>query len=154
MSEFWQTLLDLLGVAMLVSTAYHPQTDDQSERTNQTVKIALRFLTANHPKTEWTEFLPDLTMKLNNMVHEFTGYSATEIMYGEKISERLNLLNASTSKNRIGNRFKFRQEAIEALDFAAIRLKAYYDAHHKELYFQPGDKAFLRLFHGYKPAAA
>jgi hypothetical protein len=108
MSEFWQTLLDLLGVVMLVSTAYHPQTDGQSERTNQTVKIALRFFTADHPKTEWTEFLPGLTMKFNNMVHESTGYSATEIMYGEKISEGLDLLNASTFKNRIGNRFEFR----------------------------------------------
>jgi hypothetical protein len=153
MSELWQTLLDLLGVAMLVSTAYHPQTDGQSERTNQTVKIALRFLTADHPKTEWTEFLPGLTMKLNNMVHESTGYSATEIMYGEKVSEGLDLLNAATSKERVRNRFEFRQEAIEALDFAAIRSKAYYDAHYKELYLQPGDKVFLRLFHGYKPAA-
>ena len=87
------------------------------------------------------------------MVHESTGYSATEIMYGEKVSERLDLLNAATSKDRIGNRFEFRQEAIEALDFATIRSKAYYDAHHKKLYFQPGDKVFLRLFHGYKPAA-
>jgi hypothetical protein len=52
MSKLWQTLLDLLGVVMLISTTYHPQTDGQSERTNQIMEIALRFLTANHPKTE------------------------------------------------------------------------------------------------------
>jgi hypothetical protein len=92
-------------------------------------------------------------MKFDNMVHESTGYSATEIMYGEKISEGLDLLNISIFKNRVRNRFEFRQEAIEVLDFAAIHSKVYYDAHHKELYLQPGDKAFLRLFHGYKPAA-
>lgn len=43
LSEFWTALFTKLGVKLLYSTAYHPQTDGSSERTNQTVEIALRF---------------------------------------------------------------------------------------------------------------
>ena len=42
MSTFWRTNFRKLGVTLATSTAYHPQTDGQSERTNQTVEIALR----------------------------------------------------------------------------------------------------------------
>lgn len=43
LSKFWTALFEKLGVKLLYSTAYHPQTDKLSERTNQTVEIVLRF---------------------------------------------------------------------------------------------------------------
>lgn len=43
LSRFWKALFTRLGVNLLYNTAYHPQTDGSSERTNQTVEIALRF---------------------------------------------------------------------------------------------------------------
>ena len=49
MSEFWRTTFRQLDISMLTSTVYHPQTDRQSERTNQTIKIALRFLLTELP---------------------------------------------------------------------------------------------------------
>ena len=48
MSSFWKHVFTILQVKFLTSTAYHPQTDGQSERTNQTVEIAMRYqLTSN-----------------------------------------------------------------------------------------------------------
>lgn len=41
LSRFWTVLFKKLGVKLLYSTAYHPQTDGSSERMNQTVEIAL-----------------------------------------------------------------------------------------------------------------
>src|SRR5207248_1883134 len=49
MSEFWKTTFNKLSISMLTATAYHPQTDGQSERTNQIIEIALRFLLNEHP---------------------------------------------------------------------------------------------------------
>ena len=43
LSEFWKTLFDKAGTKILTSTAYHPETDGQSERTNQTIEIVLRY---------------------------------------------------------------------------------------------------------------
>ncbi len=43
LSQFWTTLFTKLGVDLMYSTAYHPQTDGASEKTNQIVKIAIRF---------------------------------------------------------------------------------------------------------------
>lgn len=43
LSKFWAELFVKLGVKLLYSTAYYPQTDGSSERTNQKVEIALRF---------------------------------------------------------------------------------------------------------------
>ena len=43
LSRFWMALFEKLGVKLFYNTAYHPQTDGSSERTNQTVKITLRF---------------------------------------------------------------------------------------------------------------
>ena len=59
LSEFWSALFTRLGVQLLYSTAYHPQTDGQSEKTNQTVEIMLRFFIATLEKpTEWLRCLP------------------------------------------------------------------------------------------------
>lgn len=59
LSEFWTALFTKLGVRLLYSTAYHPQTDGSSERTNQTVEIALRFFVHGllNPLV-WPEVLP------------------------------------------------------------------------------------------------
>lgn len=43
LSDLWRALFEEVGVKLLYSTAYHPQTDGSSERTNQTVEIAVRF---------------------------------------------------------------------------------------------------------------
>ena len=59
MSSFWRAIFQQLQTSLTTSTAYHPQSDGQSERTNQTVEIALRF----HLSTgtdDWLTILPFL----------------------------------------------------------------------------------------------
>ena len=69
MSEFWQTTFNKLGVAMLTAIAYYPQTDGQSECTNQTIEIALWFLLTEYSDTHWMAFLPALIVIVNNSIN-------------------------------------------------------------------------------------
>jgi len=48
-SAFWRTLMELAGVKVALTMAYHPQEDGQSERTNHTIKTMIRILTLEAP---------------------------------------------------------------------------------------------------------
>jgi len=95
MLEFWQTTFNKLGVAMLTATVYYPQVDGQSECTNQTIEIALRFLLAEYSDTHWMAFLPALTAIVNNSINRATGRMPTELMYSFRVSEGISLLDAN-----------------------------------------------------------
>ena len=49
--KFWRSLFDLLGTDLRFSTAFHPQTDGQSERMIQTLENFLRPYVERHPQT-------------------------------------------------------------------------------------------------------
>ena len=55
-SQFWTELFTLLGVGLNLSTAYHPQTDGQTERVNQVLEMYLRCMTHLEPK-RWNTWL-------------------------------------------------------------------------------------------------
>lgn len=65
LSEFWKGLFKRLDTKLLTATSYHPQTDGQSERSNQTVEIALRYLTVEYDEP-WVDKLPGRQLVLNN----------------------------------------------------------------------------------------
>ncbi|KAG3141164.1 hypothetical protein PC128_g25029 [Phytophthora cactorum] len=70
-AAFWQTLFQLLGTRLHMSTAGHPQTDDQTERVNRVLEDTLRSVCA----TAWSERLPVVEFALNNAVHASTGFT-------------------------------------------------------------------------------
>jgi hypothetical protein len=61
-------LNQLLNVETALSTAYHPQTDGQTERLNQDVEIFLR-LYVNHMQDDWAEWLAQAEFSYANRVH-------------------------------------------------------------------------------------
>ena len=67
LSDFWTAIFDKLSVSLLYPTAYHPQTDGTSERTNQTAEIALRFYVHGLDKCfKWLEVFLRIQAFLNN----------------------------------------------------------------------------------------
>ena len=152
LSEFWQAVFEKLGTSLLTSTAYHPQTDGQSERTNQTVEIALRFLLSSTDGTLWPTFLPALQAAFNNTDSVATGRSPNEIVYGFKTSEIPALILPTPNKpdlNVATERSIHRSEATDAVVFAAAKAKSWYDKRHTPLVLLEGSHAFLRLHRGY-----
>ena len=64
MFKLVQDICTELEVQQNISTAYHPQTDGQSERTNQTVETYLRIF-CNEQQTDWARWLPLAQYALN-----------------------------------------------------------------------------------------
>ena len=73
-SHFWEAVWRLLGTNLKRSTAYHPQTDGQTEKTNQTIETMLRAY-VNNNLSDWDEKLLTIEIAINNAVQESTGYS-------------------------------------------------------------------------------
>src|SRR5688500_17228614 len=70
-SNYWTTLLAAIGTKRKLSTAYHPQTDGQTERTNRTMKTYLRIY-SNQNQDNWVTLLPMAQMAYNNKKSERT----------------------------------------------------------------------------------
>jgi len=73
-SEVWQELLKKLGIRPRMSTAFHPQTDRQTERLNQTIEAYLRSF-VNHEQDDWVRLLPMAEFAYNNSVTMGNGIS-------------------------------------------------------------------------------
>ena len=82
-STFWRTLFAELGTQLNFSTAYHPQTDGQTERVNQVVEDMLRACVMMKP-TQWEDYLHLVEFAYNNGYHSSTQMSPFEVMYGRK----------------------------------------------------------------------
>ena len=150
MSAFWKAIFGKLQVSFLTSTAYHPQTDGQSERTNQTVEIALRYYVSRD--INWRQALPFISAILNNSTNTATGFSPNELTYGFRVNDNVNLLEDLPPQDFEKLRLLKREAADEAISFANAMSKHRYDGKHTPLSVKPGDKVYLRLHHGYKIA--
>ncbi|KAL8108994.1 hypothetical protein AgCh_025188 [Apium graveolens] len=82
-SRFWTKFQECLGMKLNMSTAYHPQTDGQSERTIQTIEDMLRVCVLDF-KGNWDEHLPLIEFSYNNSYHASIGMPPYEALYGRK----------------------------------------------------------------------
>ena len=80
-SKFARELCRLLGIKQNVSTAYHPRTDRQSERTNQWLETYLQFF-VNYQQDNWAVYLPLAEFAHNNWRNGSTGESPFYLLMG------------------------------------------------------------------------
>ncbi|GJR84524.1 putative reverse transcriptase domain-containing protein [Tanacetum coccineum] len=82
-SNFWKSFQKALGTDISMSTAYHPETDDQSERTIQTLEDMLRACVIDFGKG-WVKYLPLAEFSYNNSYHANIKAAPYEALYGQK----------------------------------------------------------------------
>nr|GFA06015.1 putative reverse transcriptase domain-containing protein [Tanacetum cinerariifolium] len=82
-SHLWQALQDVLGTKLHMSTAYHPETDGQSERTIQTLEDMLRACVMDFDGS-WDTHPPLGEFSYNNSYHTSIKYAPFEALYGRK----------------------------------------------------------------------
>src|SRR6202045_1336366 len=73
-SKFWSSLCQALDITSNLSTAYHPETDGQTEQVNQILEQYLQ-IHANYLQDDWTSQLPFAEFVYNNPPHSTTGVS-------------------------------------------------------------------------------
>ena len=82
-SRFWMKFQDEMGTKLHFSTAFHPQTDGQSERTIHTLEDMLRACAIDFGGS-WDTYLPLAEFSYNNSFHSSIGMPPFELLYGRK----------------------------------------------------------------------
>ncbi|GKF17955.1 putative reverse transcriptase domain-containing protein [Tanacetum coccineum] len=118
-SHFWKSLNEALGTQLDMSTAYHPQTDGQSERTIQTLEDMLRACVIDFGKG-WDRHLPLVEFSYNDNA-QLTG---------------LEIVHETTEKII---------QIKKRIQAARDRQKSYADRRRKPLEFEVGDKVMLKV---------
>ncbi|GJW40446.1 reverse transcriptase domain-containing protein [Tanacetum coccineum] len=147
-SRCWQTVQNALGTRLDMSTAYHPQTDGQSERTIQTLEDMLRACVIDFGGS-WDVHLPLAEFSYNNSYHSSIRCAPFEALYGRKC--RSPVLWAEIGESSlIGPELV--QETTdkvvlikEKLKAARDRQKSYADNRRKPLEFEVGDRVMLKV---------
>lgn len=80
-SHFWDELLRLAGVNLRMSSSYHPQSDGQTERLNQSMETYLRCF-VNACPTKWSKWVSLAEFWYNSTHHSTIGRSPFEALYG------------------------------------------------------------------------
>ena len=147
-SRFWKGLMKELGVKLNLSTAFHPQTNGQSERTIQTLKDMLRSCVL-HFKGHWNEYLPFAEFTYNNSYHSSIEMSPYEVLYGNQCRTPL-CWNETRERKLLGPEIV--QTTVDKVNVIRTRLKAaqdrqksYADKRRKDLEFEVEDRVFLNL---------
>ncbi|GJX47545.1 putative nucleotidyltransferase, ribonuclease H [Tanacetum coccineum] len=147
-SRFWQTMQKALGTRLDMSTAYHPQTDGQSERTIQTLEDMLRACVIDFGGS-WNIHLPLAEFSYNNSYHSSIRCAPFEALYGRKCRSPVLWAEIGDS-GLIGPELV--QETTDKVVVIRDRLKAardrqksYADNRRKPLEFQVGDHVMLKV---------
>jgi len=80
-SNFWKRVCSNMSTDHRLSTAFHPQTNGQTERQNQMMKQYLRAY-INYEQDNWVELLPLVEFAYNNSIHFSTGFTPFFANYG------------------------------------------------------------------------
>ncbi|XP_073057247.1 uncharacterized protein [Primulina eburnea] len=147
-SEFWKSLHRALGTKLAFSTAYHPQSDGQSERVIQILEDMLRACTIDFPGS-WDSKLPLFEFTYNNSYQSSIGMTPYEALYGRRCRSPLYW-------EEVGERKMLGPELVqqtadvvaliqERMKTAESRQKSYADVRRRPLKFEVDDHIFIKI---------
>ena len=142
---FWQEIFKMLGTQVALSTAFHPQSDGLTERTNRTLETILRA-TVKGTQDNWDDLLPMAEFAINDSINEATQSTPFELMYGTNPRKPLDLNLESLApaaldfvKTMIDKISETRDHILRAQTSQKIQA----DKHRRDHTFQIGDKVML-----------
>ena len=147
-SRFWQALQEALGTRLNLSTAYHPQTDGQTERTIQTLEDMLRTCVIDFGGS-WDTHLSLVEFSYNNNHHASINMAPFEALYGRKCRSPVcwseigeaQIVGPELIQETTDKILRIRDNLLAARS----RQKSYADQKRKPLEFQVGDQVLLKV---------
>ena len=147
-SRFWKSLQKAMGSGLDFSTAFHPQSDGQTERTNQTMEDMLRACVLDYGGS-WDEHLPLVEFVYNNSYQASIQMAPYEALYGRRCRSPLcwdevgearllgpDLVRATAEKVKV---------IRERMKAAQDRQKSQADAKRQDREFSIGEHVFLKV---------
>jgi hypothetical protein len=145
-AKFMKELNDNLGIKTAASTSFHPQTDGQTERSNQEIEQYLRLF-VNHRQNDWVEWLPLAEFSHNNRIQASTRQTPFMLNSGRHPrmgTEPLRISKVESADNFVKRMQSARQEAEAALQRAADDMARFYNQNRGEaVSYQVGDMVWL-----------
>jgi hypothetical protein len=147
-AHFWEYLQASLGNKLIQSSAYHPQTDGQTERVNQILENMLRACVIHYDKS-WDKCLPLAEFSYNNSYQASLKMAPFVALYGQRCRTLLSW--SQTEEHKIFGPdlvIEVEEKVIviqKNLRVAQFRQKSYFDKRRKPLQFEVGDHVYLRV---------
>ncbi|XP_045791606.1 uncharacterized protein LOC123886321 [Trifolium pratense] len=113
-SKFWRELFTLCGTQLRMSTAYHPETDGQTEVYNRVLEQYLRSF-VHHKPSQWSKFLSLAEWSYNTSVHSSTGHSPYQITFGKTPPTIPQYIQGQSSIEAVDSMLANRQQLIITL---------------------------------------
>ena len=148
LSHFWSELFKLQGTNLKRSSAYHPQSDGQSEVVNRSLETYLRCFASEKPRS-WARWLPWAEYWYNTSTHASTRCTPFQALYGREPPRLIRYEHGAATVSAVEQLLEDRDAVLDDLRMHLIRaqqkMKVFADAkrHHAE--FQPGDMVYLKL---------
>ncbi|KAI3516689.1 hypothetical protein L1887_15648 [Cichorium endivia] len=148
LSQFWKGLFSLHGTEFKLSSAYHPQTDGQTEVVNRCLEAYLRCMCGEKTK-EWSFWLPLAEWWFNTHYQSAIGMTPYEVVYNQPPPRHLPYLPGESNVEAIDRSLRKREMMINSLKQhltkAQVRMKQQADKHRSERTFNIGDWVWLKL---------
>ncbi len=148
-SAFLQSLAGMVGTKIQMSTAFHPQTDGQTERMNRVVEDCLRHYVMPHQQN-WDQLLPVVEFAINSSWQASIDMTPFKCCYGYAPKNPLTVSLPPQGEERVPAAVDFAKQMQDLLRLAKARLeaaqhrqKAYADQHRTEMEFEVGQRVLL-----------
>ena len=148
-SAFWQAYFKQQGTKLAMSSAYHPQTDGQTEVVNRCIEQYLHCMIGDRPR-EWLSYLPWAEYSYNTAFHSAIGMTPFEAVYG-RVPPTLRVYDPLSHADRTEADFELldRDATLRRLKFhittAQNRMKQLHDRKHRDPVYEVGDWVYVKV---------
>ncbi|KAL0537585.1 hypothetical protein IC582_026566 [Cucumis melo] len=148
LSNFWKVMFRLVGTKLNRSTAYHPQSDGQTEVVNKGLETYLRCFCGARPK-EWVSWLPWAEYWYNITFNRSLGASPFQVLYGRKPPSLLSYGDGATTNSMLAEQLSARDTVLAALQdqllLAQQQMKQYADKKRRHVEYNVGEWVLLKI---------